>query len=227
MKRSSKYLVIPIQIADHGDLTVIEKWVLANLDSVCTEEQGVAIGAQAIASLCGISLKESKETLSSLHVKGALVVNLDENGTKLIKPLLYKERYISSNEPILGDSPKDATPIDFNFIQEQWNEICHMLPKVTLFTPRRKAKTRTSMKGAGIEVVDLIKVFRLVSTSEFLTGARGDWQCTFDWVVKSADNIQKILDGNYHKSYPEKLSFEYIMAGNEIPQAKNCDDEYR
>ncbi len=72
----------------------------------------------------------------------------------------------------------------------------------------------------------MIKVIKLVAASSFLNGKRTDWQCTYDWIIKSPDNFTKIFEGQYHKDYAEKQAYDAIMRGGDVTQPKE-DDYYR
>lgn len=227
MKRINKYLIIPGCLFSTPDLTIMEKWVLISIDSY-SDHNGTTMGVQSIASDTNIPTKEVKTILKSLQEKGAISISVGENGEHILKPFLYKEKYVADkNNIVIGDTPKDAETIDFAYIQEQWNTICNELPKLEKYTPRRKQKTRTAMKGAGIDVPTLIKVFQLVATSAFLSGKKTEWSATFDWIVKSPDIITKILEGNYHKDYIEQRSREQILNGVDINIQSPSDDFYR
>lgn len=227
MRRNVKYVTIPIHIWTHPDLTVTERVVLMDIDSYCDMNGGTTVGVQLLSSSIGLPVKAIKETLKSLELKGAIQIKIDENGQKSIYPLLWKARYVADPGNVtLGDSPKDVETIDYDFIQEQWNSICSDLPKIEKYTPRRKQKTRTAIKGAGIDVPTLIKAFRLVATSAFLSGHKSEWAATFDWVIKSPDIITKILEGNYHKDYRERQDWEHILKGGGLKRDEP-DDYYR
>ena len=228
MKRICKFITIPTTLFETPDLSILNKWVLIALDSVYDGGQGVAIGIQGLSSLTNLPNKTVKECLTELHEHGAIEVSM-QDGVKLIKPLLYRDSYPKVGEKVvIGDKPADRETLDYAYIQEQWNAICNMLPKLERFTPQRKTKTRTCLKGSGATVTDLIKVFKLIATSSFLNGSKSsDWRCSFDWVVKSPDNFTKIIEGQYHKDYGERRSFETILNGGDVNQSKQEDDYYK
>lgn len=222
-----RYLTIPIHIWSHPDLSVFEKVVLIDIDSY-SDSNGVAMGTQALASSIGLPVKTIKETLKSLQSKGAIEVRLDEDGVKRIIPYLYRERYVTDTKMIIvGDKPSDIQQIDYQSIIDAWNEHCGNLQKVERLTPRRKLKTRTALKGAGCTESELIKAIKLIQTSNFLRGDKGDWSATYDWLVKSPENIIKVLEGNYHKDYSERRAFETIMQGGEANHQQDDTEFYR
>lgn len=156
-----------------------------------------------------------KEALKSLYAKKALEVKVDEDGAKTIIPLIYKTEYREADrEPVIGDKPTDTVAIDFGYITESWNSICFMLPKIASLTPQRRKKLRAVIKSLNGDVERLVKVFRLISTSHFLNGSKSpDWNCTFDWVIKSSENVAKILEGNYHRDHGEQADYNNILHG--------------
>lgn len=228
MKRICKFITIPIGFAETSDLSLPAKWVAVTIDSYTDNPAGVAMGVRAIQTATNLSAKEVKQALTELSDKGCLQVSLDQDGQKLLKALLYKDRYVSSGERVaFGDKPSDAEPIDYQAIIDAWNEHCERLPKVERLTPKRKLKTRTTLKGAGCTESDLIKAIRLVSASAFLNGSKTEWSATYDWLVKNPENLTKVLEGNYHKDYSERRMYEAIMHGGEVNQQSQTEDYYR
>lgn len=226
-KRQAKHIVIPVSLWESADLTIQEKHLLIDIDSICDSADGVVAGVQALASLSGLTQKDVKGALNELYLKGAIDISVDADGAKKIKPYLYKERYIKRGEKVvIGDKPTDAETIDYDRIQKTWNTVCPDFPKLDRFTMRRKQKTRTCLKGASATESDMIKVIKLVAASSFLNGKRTDWQCTYDWIIKSPDNFTKIFEGQYHKDYAEKQAYDAIMRGGDVTQPKE-DDYYR
>lgn len=227
MKRNIRYLTVPLHIWEHGDLTLQEKHVLIDIDSLCSSE-GIAIGPQSLATMSGIPVKEIKEILASLYQKGALEINLDENGAKILKPLMWKERYVRQEEKvIIGDSPKDVEQIDWDEIQTKWTEYCPTLPPITRWTPARKAKVRSVLKNAALTISDLYKCFRIIAVTPFLSGESNQFKATFDWVTAKSHNLSKIYEGFYSKSFAEKQAYDEIMNGNAAPKSDSQDDYYR
>lgn len=227
MKRQIRHIVVPLSLWETADLSIQEKHLLIDIDSICDSADGVVAGVQALASLSGMTQKEVKATLNELYLKGAIDISVDADGAKKIKPFLYKERYIRRGDKVvIGDKPTDTDPIDYDAIQETWNTVCAELPKLDRFTLRRKQKTRSCLKGASASEADMIKVIKLVATSSFLNGQKTDWQCTYDWIIKSPDNFTKIFEGQYHKDYNERMYYEGIMRGLGVDLNKKEDDNY-
>lgn len=228
MKRFVKNISIPIQLWEHGDLSIQEKWILLALD-MYSDENGTSIGIQSLSTETGLPSKNVKEILKSLFEKKAIQVSVDENGQKRMLPLLFKERYLKSNDrpELEGVKPEPAVNIDYDEVAQKWEELCPMMPKIQRWSPSRKSKLRSSMKNAGISIDELYKIFRLVATSSFLNGSsQSDWRANFDWLIKSSSNLIKVIEGNYHnKNTSERLEYEKILRG-EITQSPQ-DDFYR
>lgn len=214
MKRQTRYLTVPLHIWTHPDLSINEKVVLIELDSYCIDDTGVEVGIQTISSSCGLSAKDVKASLKSLYEKSALTIEIDDYGKKKVIPYLNLDRYVTDPNKVVKTEKKVIDVFDYGYIQEQWNNICTTLAKIERFTPRRKQKTRTCVQGCGVGTEELIKAFKLISSSSFLNGSKTKWAASFDWLVKSPDNLQKVLEGNYHKSdFTERQAYESIMHG--------------
>ena len=219
---------MPLSLFASEELSSNEKIVLMTIDILCPDSAGVAVGVQGIASVCGMSQKDCRQALKSLYDKGAIETIIGEEGERRIIAKIYKESYHKgSKSPELdGVLPKNQDQIDYDYIQEQWNAICENLPKIIRWTPARKRKLRSAMNGAGISTPELIKVFKIVSTIDFMSGHNDrKWTASIDWISKS-ESITKILEGQYSKSYEERKAYELIMTGGDIKQSVE-DSFYR
>lgn len=227
MKRNIRYLSIPLHVWTHPDLSVFERVVLIEIDSY-SDSNGCSAGAQALSSSIGLPAKTIKETLKSLQEKGAIEVRIDADGQKRIMAYLYKERYVENPNKavVIGDKPSDVQTIDYQAIIDAWNEHCGDLQKVERLTPKRKQKTRTTLKGAGCTESDLIKAIKLIKASAFLRGDKGEWGATYDWLIKNPENLTKVLEGNYHKDYGERRLYEAIMRGEEVSKKQSEEEDY-
>ena len=215
MKKEARFINIPTSLWENQDLSWMAKIVLMEIDSYPRTELGVNVRAGAVATALGITKKECDNALKELFDKGGIQINIDE-GQKLILPLIYKERYIATGQPIHeGDKPSTSNSIDYDEVQSKWAEICHTLPPIQRFTPQRKRKLKAALNQAGLTTADLYKCFHIIASTAFLNGA-GEFAAHFDWVVKKSENLQKIYEGFYARSPQEKRDYENIMNGNEL-----------
>lgn len=216
MKRETRFISVPTSLWENQDLSWTAKIVLMEIDSYPRTELGVNVRSGAVATALGITKKECDNALKELYDKGAIQVNIDE-GQKLILPLVYKDRYISTGQPMPdGEKPSPANSIDYDDVQAKWSEICHTLPPIQRFTPQRKRKLKAALNQSGLTVADLYKCFRIIASTAFLNGS-GEFAAHFDWVVKKSENLQKIYEGFYARSPQEKRDYEAIMKG-EVPR---------
>lgn len=215
MKKEARFICIPSALWANTDLSWTAKIVLMEIDSYPRTELGVNVRSGAVATALGITKKECDNALKELFDKGAIQVNLDE-GQKLLLPLIYKERYIATGQPMPeGEKPSTANSIDFDEVQAKWAEICPMLPPIQRFTPQRKRKLKACLNQAGLTIGDLYKCMKIISVTPFLNGS-GEFKAIFDWVTKTSTNLQKIYEGFYARSPQEKRDYENIMRGETI-----------
>ena len=213
MKKEARFINIPTSLWENQDLSWIAKIVLMEIDSYPRSELGVNVRSGAVATALGITKKECDNALKELFDKGAIQVNISE-GQKLLLPLIYKERYIATGQPIPeGEKPNHANSIDYDDVQAKWGEICHTLPPIQRFTPQRKRKLKAALNQSGLTIPDLYKCFRIIASTAFLNGS-GEFAAHFDWVVKKSENLQKIYEGFYARSPQEKRDYEAIMKGD-------------
>lgn len=226
MKKEARFISIPTSLWENQDLSWMAKIVLMEIDSYPRTELGVNVRSGAVATALGITKKECDNALKELFDKGAVQVNIDE-GQKLLMPLIYKDRYISTGQHMPeGDKPSTSNSIDYDEVAKQWAEICPMLPPIQRFTPQRKRKLKAALNQAGLTVADLYKCFRVIASTAFLNGS-GEFAAHFDWVVKKSENLQKIYEGFYARSPQEKRDYEAIMKGAETNKKDSVDDFYK
>lgn len=224
MKRICKFLTIPVSLFDTPDLSIQSKWVLLAIDSICGQGEWIGIGLQGIASLTNLSQKEVRSALTELHEHGAIEVSM-RDGHKLMRPLLYKDSYPKiGTKSTIGDKPTDSNPIDYAYIQEQWNTICTSLPKLERMTPSRKSRIRSVLKQADLSVEDFIKCFKIIACTPFLSGQTDQFRAGFDWLTSSSKNATKVWEGFYSRTYQEKRDHELIRNGGEVYQQSNNTD---
>lgn len=215
MKREARFIDVPVSLWSNSDLSWPAKIVLMEIDSYPRFELGVNVRSGAVATALGMTKKEVDEALKELFDKGAVQVNVDE-GQRLLLPLIYKERYVATGQPIPeGEKPSATSSIDYDEVQTKWAEICPTLSPIQRFTPQRKRKLKAALNQAGLTVADLYKCFRIIACTPFLNGS-GEFKAIFDWVIKTSVNLQKIYEGFYARSPQEKRDYENIMKGSEL-----------
>jgi hypothetical protein len=160
-----------------------------------------------------------------------LTLTTDEDGEVRTLALLYKDDYALDGQK--KDITTKSTPrqnYDYDYIQEQWNTINPNLPQMSRFTPKRKKQLRTCLSENGVSVETLIKAFKIVSISDFLNGrsaSNRNWRASVDWIIKKAENLDKILSGVYCNSYQEKCDYRTIMDGGEVSGESQTEDIYK
>lgn len=84
---------------------------------------------------------------------------------------------------------------DYQKIIDMYHEECPSLPAVRVLTDERKKKIKARLSKHSEDEIRL--AFQKAEASDFFTGRNGDWNGSFDWIMKSETNIVKILEGNY------------------------------
>ena len=83
----------------------------------------------------------------------------------------------------------------------KWNDLCGELPKVKTLSARRKLKLGARAKEWGKTDTEVLthasELFSRIACSSFLTGKKGGWRATFDWVITNDTNWRKVEEGNY------------------------------
>lgn len=91
-------------------------------------------------------------------------------------------------------SAEMSSNLDYDSIIKSFNSICKSLPKVIKLTEKRKKAISEVNKLLGD--ITFKQFFEKVDTSDFLSGRKGTWCSTFDWIITST-NALKIIEGNY------------------------------
>jgi len=82
---------------------------------------------------------------------------------------------------------------------ELYNEMASRIniPVVQKVTPARQQKVKARLKEVG-GIEGWVVCLGKVEHSELLSGKKGDWSATLDWIIKP-ENMTKIMEGNYDK----------------------------
>lgn len=107
-----------------------------------------------------------------------------------------EEKELESEKSKTEDSISDETlsNLDYESIINSFNSICKSLPKVIKLTEKRKKAITEVNKLLGD--ITFEQLFEKVANSDFLSGRKGTWCSTFDWIVAPANTL-KIIEGNY------------------------------
>ena len=126
--------------------------------------------------------------------------NDKQNDTQNGKPMTTNEEYKEYKNKRINNNIYSSTEVDMTEYINIFNSTCLDLPKVKTLSDTRK---RTLKK---IPLEEFKQICDLVNSSDFLSGRKGNWSATFDWIIKPSNKI-KILEGNYNnkKDFFEEL----------------------
>lgn len=173
----AKHFIIPFE----SGVVVIKHWKIHNYiqsdrfkPTVYTEERKA------------LSVKNNKAyTLSEPDVSNLYPTCIQTGDTG--KDRIGKDR--------LGQDRTGKDRIDYNAIADAYNRICTSMSKCTKLSDGRKKHIKARLKSFTVEQIEL--AFSKADASDFLTGKKGNWKANFDWIIKSDDNLLKILEGKY------------------------------
>ncbi len=154
----------------------------------------------------GIDVKEFLE----VHFVGVENVGLQNVG--LQNAGTYKE---SNNKLLNNKKLNDVKEIhketEVDEIINYFSQICTSLPKLQKLTDSRRKAIKSRLKEYDKETI--LEVFNKVEDSNFLSGRNGQWQASFDWIMKPS-NFVKILEDNY-KNQPSQSNTKVYGKGKE------------
>ena len=142
---------------------------------------------QVVQKLHGGSEKIAPKVVQKLH-----------GGSEKTAPNNNKDNYINNNiDNLLGETDEKNDLIPYQKIKELYNATCTDLPKVVTISPHRKKAIAARWKEYKGNFETFKTLFETAQASSFLKGANErNWAATFDWLLK-ADNMAKVLEGNY------------------------------
>lgn len=158
------------------------------------------------------------DTVKSSIFKGFLRYALNsDTPSEFFDTLSEKNDTISKSDDILEQRTENSNSITYTLVEKsdevdantdcdsivnEYNSVCVSLPKVTKLTPKRKKKIHARLKTYDQDTIR--HVFVRAEQSDFLTGKKGGWRASFDWLMENDDNITKVLEGQYdnNKSSP-------------------------
>lgn len=91
---------------------------------------------------------------------------------------------------------REARAVDWQALASYWNERRGAMPRLTVWSERRRAAVRARMRESG-GMEGVRAVIDRAAASDFLQGRNGrGFVADFDWVMKPS-NFCKVADGNY------------------------------
>lgn len=113
---------------------------------------------------------------------------------------------LKSESPISIDYNKKLTSIKYTHtseedvpyqsIQELFNQSCPSYPRLSTLTPKRKSLLKKLWHNMGQTIEPFKKAFLLAENSDFLSGRKGSWRASFDWLIQE-DKFIALLEGSY------------------------------
>lgn len=114
-------------------------------------------------------------------------------------------------------------------VVDMYHEECPSLPKVRSLSDTRKKHINARLKEHSMDELRL--AFQKAEASDWCTGRSGDWKCNLEWMMKSENNLLKILEGNYdnRNSIKEKTisDMRKITEGMTAEEYAEMEKEFR
>lgn len=210
MNRDFKGVWIPKEIYLDERLSALDKIILAEIDSLDDEDKGCYASNQYLADFCQCSERKVTASISKLIEYGYVEAENFDGRHRVLRSRVAKSARQGSKKceadtqkvrPNNIENTKN-NKIDncssnniYTLIVESYNSTCVSLPKCMKLTDKRKSHIKRRVADYGIDEIQM--AFRKAEESDFLTGRKGEWKASFDWMMQSADNIAKILEGQY------------------------------
>ena len=213
MNRDFKGVWIPKEIWLNKDLTLLEKIIYIEIDSLDNEDHCIASN-KYFAEFCDCSESKVSKAITKLqdlnmleiiafdgrHRKMRVVKSATQHSKKCYpaeqKMLPNNIDTDNTNKLVLSDNKKENKKDTIQEVVNWYHNICVSLPKVRSITDKRK-KAIQSILNKGYTIDDLEEAFRLAEQSDFMKGDndRG-WVATFDFFFRE-DKLIAILEGKY------------------------------
>lgn len=209
-ERDFKGIWIPKDIWLNKELSIVEKALLAEIDSlkVCNA------GNDYFADFFGVSVPTITRAVAHLKELGLIEFSFDGRVRtlrliKMIRQTNQNDEYINTsisnnlnntnNQLNLFKDNNTSNKEDTyreraqKFVDD-YNSICVSLPKCQRLTPKRSRAIVKILKIFSDD--EIIECFNKLEESDFCSGRSGKWRANFDFIL-SENNFTKILDGNY------------------------------
>lgn len=225
---ATKFITVSIEIMHDKNLTPNQKFILAEIEQLCSLEKGCIASNRHFAELIGIKVQGVSNAINDLAKKGYInidnsktirnygrIITIHENVSTIhenVSPLhcnveskgnktinkTINKEYIENSET---NPTSKSTTKDTLF--NTWNEVATKfnLTNIKVITKSRLSKINSREK----DVKDFTDTFTIacekIGKSEYLKGSRG-WKVTFDWLIENDSNIMKVVEGNYDDNKP-------------------------
>jgi hypothetical protein len=125
------------------------------------------------------------------------------------------ETEFDKTDMILTGTPKQREePLKLLLLWNRYAEESNLVKAVSL-TDNRRRKAQVRLRERALEEWDVI--FRMCAETPFLNGQNnGGWKADFDWIIKTTENAEKVLNGKYVGN-----------AGNDKKKGDKPWDQYR
>ncbi len=114
------------------------------------------------------------------------------------------------------DCTASLTENTYTTVINLFHKICVSFPKLTAITEERKKAIIALLNKYSLENIE--EAFILAESSDFLKGANGKWNASFDWLMNES-NFVKVLEGNYNNKIPntpvqqKETEYDRFMSG--------------
>lgn len=227
MERDFKGVWIPKEIWLDNRLNALDKVILTEIDSLDQGESGCYASNKYIADFCQCSERKVTEAITKLIKLGYIKLSSFDGRTRVLQSCLVNSASLprknceADKKNLRGSTIKNNT--DNNTLNTQreiqavfdlYHEICVSLPKVKIFTDKRKSTVKSRLKKYSMEQIR--EAFMKAEQSDFLTGKVKDFKASFDWILNET-NFAKIIEGNYdnHKAKEvnpyDGIDAEYVV----------------
>jgi hypothetical protein len=124
--------------------------------------------------------------------------------------------------------------VPYETIKALFNNCCTSYPQVTVLTTKRKAMLQKLWHDMGQTLEDFKSTFLQAQSSDFLSGRKGGWRASFDWLLQEEKFIaiqEGVYDNYAHqtlaKGQPPKNKFTDIYSHNwDFEQLEKLEDQY-
>lgn len=211
MDRDFKGVWIPKEIWLDSKLSALEKFILAEIDSLDVEGKGCYASNQYLAEFCQCTERKVSDAVSKL-IKNEYLEQVSFDGRHRILRSRVEKISMQGRKnfyagwkkvpPInIEDNKEDIKNIptvykkEIQEVVDMYHEECPSLPKVRSLSDMRKKHINARLKEHSMDELRL--AFQKAEASDWCTGRRGNWKCNLEWMMKSENNLLKILEGNY------------------------------
>lgn len=180
---------------------------------------------RSIAGSKGIKIKLKKEKKNPSKHSPDFAKAKSKQNTEYESEYLYKD----NKKGDCKEGNTENTDWIVTKVVETYAKLCPHLPQVAKLTPQRRSRIVARHHELKKNGWTWTQVFGRVAASDFLSGRKGSFKASLDFIIRSDDQLVKIIEGQYDNGTADGATdkgrlYTYEEMCSEIPARARSED---